>query len=68
VGVTGARACAFRWTQAEDALGRGFAPQSLDGLALDPSDVNADLHASAEYRAALVATLTRRAVAQALGG
>jgi carbon-monoxide dehydrogenase medium subunit len=65
--VTGAKACAFRWTEAERALSsKGWAPGSLDGLALDASDLNADLHASAEYRASLVATLTRRAVAESL--
>lgn len=68
VGVTGVKSCAFRWTEAEQALDRGgFEAASLDGLELDPADVNADLHASAEYRAALVATLTKRAVAQASG-
>lgn len=68
VGVTGVKSNAFRWTQAEEALSsRGVSPAALDGLALDPSDVNADLHGSAEYRAALVATLTRRAVAEAIG-
>jgi carbon-monoxide dehydrogenase medium subunit len=68
VGVTGAKACAFRWTAAEQALAsKGFTPASLDGVALDPADLNADLHASAEYRASLVATLTRRAVAEATG-
>lgn len=66
VGVTGAKAFAFRWTAAEQALSaKGFAPGSIDGLSIDASDMNADLHASAEYRASLVATLTRRAVAQA---
>jgi carbon-monoxide dehydrogenase medium subunit len=66
VGVTGTRACAFRWSDAEAALTRGgFKAGSLDGVALDATDVNADLHASAEYRAALVATLTRRAVTEA---
>jgi carbon-monoxide dehydrogenase medium subunit len=68
VGVTGVKSSAFRWTQAEEALARhGVSPAALDGLALDPSDVNGDLHGSAEYRASLVATLTRRAIAEAIG-
>ncbi len=66
VGVTGAKACAFRWTAAEQALSaRGFAPGSIDGLSIDASDLNTDLHAGADYRASLVATLTRRALAEA---
>jgi aerobic carbon-monoxide dehydrogenase medium subunit len=66
VGVTGVKSNAFRWTAAEAALAKGgFRAAALDGLALDAGDVNGDLHASAEYRAALVATLTKRAVEQA---
>lgn len=66
VAVTGVKGHAFRWTEAEQALDRhGFRAAALDGVALDPSDVNADLHASADYRASLVATLARRAVDQA---
>ncbi|MEI7443513.1 MAG: FAD binding domain-containing protein [Burkholderiales bacterium] len=68
VAVTGVKSKAFRWTEAEQALDRGgFRAAALDGLALDPTDVNADLHAAADYRAALVATLAKRAVAQASG-
>ena len=68
VGVTGARSHAFRWTAAEAALAGNFTPQALDGLKLDATGLNADLHASAEYRAAMVATMTRRAVTEATGG
>ncbi|MCX7230843.1 MAG: FAD binding domain-containing protein [Burkholderiales bacterium] len=65
VGVTGVKSAAFRWREAEAALAGGFRPAALDGLELDPSDVNGDMHGSAAYRAALVATLTKRAVEQA---
>ena len=67
VGVTGVRAHAFRWTDAEAALSRQFAPSALDGWKPGLDGVNADLHASAEYRAAMLLTMTRRAVAQAAG-
>jgi carbon-monoxide dehydrogenase medium subunit len=67
VGVTGVRAHAFRWTDAEAALSRQFTPSALDGLKPSLEGVNADLHASAEYRAAMLLTMTRRAVAQAAG-
>jgi carbon-monoxide dehydrogenase medium subunit len=68
VGITGARDHAFRLTAAETALEKsGFRPQSLDGLKVDPAGLNADLHAAADYRASLIATLTRRAVADAIG-
>lgn len=61
-GVTGAKACAFRCTEIEQALGKSFTAQALDGLKLDPGDVNGDLHGSPEYRAAMIVVMARRAV------
>jgi carbon-monoxide dehydrogenase medium subunit len=69
VAITGARDHAFRLAEAETGLQRGgFRPEALAGLKVDPAGLNADLHAAADYRASLVATLVRRAVAEALGG
>ena len=62
VGVTGAGPCAFRWAALEDALNARLDPGSVDGAALDHSRFNSDLHASAEYRGALVRVMARRAV------
>ncbi len=64
VGVTGAGPCAFRATALEDALAADFSPSALDDVAVDGSDFNADLHASAEFRAHLVGVLAKRAVAR----
>ena len=64
VGVTGAAPCAFRATMLEEALTAEFAPGAVDGVAIDHSDFNADLHASAEFRGHLLGVLARRAVAR----
>ena len=65
VAVTGAGACAFRWTDAEAALATNFAPEAIDGLSVDAGELNGDMHASAEYRAHLIKVMAKRAVAAA---
>ncbi len=67
VAVTGARTHAFRVPEMEQALTRDFSPAALDGIQVDAAGCNADLHASADYRAAMVNVMARRAVARALG-
>jgi aerobic carbon-monoxide dehydrogenase medium subunit len=67
VAVTGAGSDGvFRWTQAEEALTR-FSPHAVEGLSMPAKGLNADIHASAEYRAHLVTVMTKRAIAKALG-
>ncbi len=66
VAVTGAGgAGVFRVAEMEAALAKKWAPESVRGIAVDSSDLNSDIHASAEYRAHLVAVLAARAVAAA---
>ena len=57
----------FRWTEAEEALVKEFRPDALMGLAINPMNMIEDLHGTRDYRAHLVAVLTKRAVAAALG-
>jgi len=66
VGVTGAGPCAYRATALEQALAQRLDPAALDGVAIDSSRFNSDLAASAEFRAQLVRTMARRAVAELL--
>jgi carbon-monoxide dehydrogenase medium subunit len=66
VGVTGAGPCAFRATTIEAALACRLDPASVQDAAIDGSRFNSDLHASAEYRAALVKVMAKRAVAAML--
>jgi len=68
VAVTGARSHVFRVPQMEQALARDFRPQALDGIRIDAAGCNSDLHGSAEYRAAMVTVMARRAVEKALAG
>jgi len=62
VAVTGAGPCAFRWTEAETALAANFSADAIASLSVDASDLNADIHASADYRAHLVKVMAKRAV------
>ena len=68
VGVTGAAAGVFRWTEAEQALTKKLDPAVLEGLKLDTSEMNEDIHATREYRANLVRVMTGRAVQDLLAG
>ncbi len=62
VAVTGAALSVFRLTDAEAALARRFDAAALDGIAIKADALNADIHASAEYRAHAVIEMARRAV------
>lgn len=64
VAVTGAsNEGVYRWTEAETALNDNFSAGALEGISGDASNMIADLHGTAAYRAHLVGVLTRRAVA-----
>jgi carbon-monoxide dehydrogenase medium subunit len=66
--ATGAGPSVFRIPAMEAALSRNFAPESLVGITVDADGLNSDIHASAEYRAHLVAVMARRAVESATAG
>ncbi|HMR33542.1 MAG TPA: xanthine dehydrogenase family protein subunit M [Geminicoccaceae bacterium] len=66
VAITGAgQGGAYRWTEAEQALGSTWSASAIDGLTVSPDDMNSDIHASSEYRAHLVKVITKRALAKA---
>lgn len=65
VAVTGAGSCVFRVPEMEAALSADFSAEAIAGIPIDPSDLNSDIHGSAEYRANLVTAMAKRAVAAA---
>ena len=67
VAVTGAGPGVFRWPEAEAALGKSFSVAAVAKLAYPADGLNEDMHASAAYRANLVAVMCRRAVASITG-
>ncbi|GAP36937.1 FAD binding domain-containing protein [Piscinibacter sakaiensis] len=66
VAVTGAKGSVFRATPIEQALNASFTPEAAKAVAMPADGINADLHASAEYRAAMISVMAGRAVAAAL--
>ena len=66
IAVTGAAASVFRLSAFEAALARTPSLAALEGLTMEAEGLNADLHASAAYRAHLTGVLARRAVADCL--
>jgi carbon-monoxide dehydrogenase medium subunit len=66
VAVTGAGARGvFRVKSMEQALARDWSAKALESILVPASELQSDLHASAEYRAHLVGVLAQRAVAEA---
>ena len=66
VAVTGAsEQGVFRWGEAEAALNKEFRADALMDLSINPLNMIGDMHGSKEYRAHLVAVMTKRAVAAA---
>ena len=65
VAVTGAGPCVFRVPEMERALAANWEPSAVANVTIAPDELNADLHASAEYRAHLTTVMAKRAVADA---
>ena len=71
LGLTGAGSHATRMTNVEQALaGKKLSKEAIDAAAklagAGLSDVNADIHASEEYRRAMIPVFTRRALEAAM--
>ncbi len=66
VAVTGAGPVVFRQKDMEAALAKNFSAELIKGVAQKADALNADIHASAEYRAHLIGVMAKRAI-QAAG-
>jgi carbon-monoxide dehydrogenase medium subunit len=65
VAVTGAASSVFRAKDIEDALGKSFTADAAKGVHVSASNLNSDIHGSAEYRAHLISVLASRAISAA---
>ena len=66
VAVTGAKGNVYRCKPLEDALTASFTPAAAKAVKLSAEGINADLHGTAAYRAAMISVMASRAVAAAL--
>ena len=66
VAVTGAKGSVFRATAIEAALNKSFTPEAAKAVKMPATDINSDMHGTAEYRAAMISVMASRAVAAAL--
>ena len=62
VAVTGAKACVYNDKDLSKKLSNNFSSSAIQNIELDSSEMNSDIHASAEYRASLVVTQAKKAV------
>ena len=62
VAVTGAKPNVYNDKDLAKALESNFSSNSISGMKANSSDMNSDIHASAEYRASLVVTQAKKAV------
>jgi len=65
VAVTGVESCVFRCKKLEGVLSSDFSLSSIDKISISSKGFNADIHASAEYRANLIVVLAKKAVTNA---
>ena len=62
VAVTGAKSSVYIDKDLSKALSSSFSSSAIDGMELNSSEMNSDIHASGEFRASLVVTYTKKAV------
>jgi carbon-monoxide dehydrogenase medium subunit len=63
VAISGAGPGVFRQADMEAALAKNFSIAAIQNIRIPSRDLNADIHATAEYRAHLIGVMAQRAVA-----
>ena len=61
VAVTGAKSCVYIDKDLSKKLSSDFSSSAIEGIELDDSEMNSDMHASSEYRANLVSLYAKKA-------
>ena len=62
VAVTGAKSSVYKEEGIEKALTNNFSSSVIDSVKISSSDMNSDIHASADYRANMVSIFAKKAV------
>ena len=62
VSVTGVENVVFRCKKLEDALSSNFSSSAVDSVNISSKGFNADIHASAEYRAHILKVMAKKAI------
>ena len=62
VAVTGAKQCVYNNKDLAQALSKNFSSSAIDGVNISSKGFNADIHASAEYRAHIIKVMAKKAV------
>ncbi|RZO49127.1 MAG: xanthine dehydrogenase family protein subunit M [Candidatus Pelagibacterales bacterium] len=62
VAVTGVESVVFRCKKIEEALLNNFSPSSINSITISSKGFNADIHASAEYRAHIIKVMAKKAI------
>ena len=62
VAVTGAKPCVYNNEDLAQALSKNFSSSAIDSVKITSSGMNADIHASADYRANMIRVFAKKAV------
>jgi aerobic carbon-monoxide dehydrogenase medium subunit len=62
VAITGAKSSVYIDKDLSKALSNSFSSSAIEGMKLNSTEMNSDIHASGDFRASLVVTYTKKAI------